>query len=290
MNISIHFKFFNALVFCCAGLVTLSAMAREVISVDLQRTHEGQPVVISALLQLSPQPNGRALLIFPGWPGIPRIETKEGVPSFYYLQEHFEKMRPALHAAGISTVTMDCPTDQWGARGPNPGACDDRYRSSEQHAKDVAAMIRQLRSSKNLEQVVIMGHSYGAISSHWLSVHLGKEDIQAVIHSATQSVAGGGAYTQYGSSMNRFQHTESKVPYFYLHHKNDLCRSTPYSYAEKHAPQGQLMTVIGGNRWAEACGKASYHSYSERTDQLAQALVLFMNKGEVTLTIKGQED
>ena len=50
------------------------------------------------------------------------------------------------------------------------------------------------------------------------------------------------------------------------------------------------MTVIGGNRWSEACGKASYHSYSERTDQLAQALVLFMNKGEVTLTIKGQED
>ena len=82
MNISIHFKFFNALVFCCAGLVTLSAMAREVISVDLQRTHEGQPVVISALLQLAPQPNGKALLIFPGWPGIPRIETKEGVPSF----------------------------------------------------------------------------------------------------------------------------------------------------------------------------------------------------------------
>jgi hypothetical protein len=50
------------------------------------------------------------------------------------------------------------------------------------------------------------------------------------------------------------------------------------------------MTVIGGNRWSEPCGKASYHSYSERTDQLAQALTLFVNKGEIMPIIKGQDD
>ena len=281
---------FRSLFFVWAILGSALAWSREVITADLARTHEGQPVVISALLQMAPQPNGRAVLIFPGWPGIPRIETKEGMPSFFYLQEHFEKMRPALHAAGISTVTVDCPTDQWGVRGPNPSACDDRYRSSEQHAKDVLELIRKLKSTKNLDQLFIMGHSYGAISSHWLSVYLSKDDIQAVIHSATQSVGGGGPYTQYASSMNRFKHAESKVPYVYLHHQNDLCRFTPYGYAEKHAPKGQLMTVIGGNRWSEPCGKASYHSYSERTDQLAQALTLFVNKGEVMPVIKGQDD
>ena len=66
--------------------------------------------------------------------------------------------------------------------------------------------------------------------------------------------------------------------------------SPPYGYAEKHAPKGQLMTVIGGNRWSDPCGKASYHSYSERTDQLAQALTLFVNKGEIMPIIKGQDD
>lgn len=70
-----------------------------------------------------------------------------------YLQAHVELMQLTLHAAGISTVTVDCPTDQWGIRGPNPSACDDNYRSS-------------------------------------------------------------------------VQHPEAKVPFVYLHHKNDLCRFT----------------------------------------------------------------
>lgn len=290
MKSKFQFRIFAALLFCLTHLGLSCALAREVLTVDLQRIHAGQAVVMSALVHIAPQPNGKALLIFPGWPGIPRIESKDGAPTFYYLQEHFEKMRPALLAAGISTVTMDCPTDQWGLRGPHPSGCDDNYRSSEQHAQDVLALIQELKKTKNLKQIFLMGHSYGAISSHWLSTHLNPDDVQAVIHSATQSVAGGGPYTAYASSMNRFKHAESKIPFVYLHHQNDLCRVTPYGYAEKHAPKGQLMTVVGGNRWTEPCGKASYHSYSERTDQLAQALSLFINTGEVTAIIKGKED
>ena len=274
------------------GSLLLSGVcaANEVISVALDRQHDAKPVVISALLQMAPQPNGKALFVFPGWPGIPRIETKDGAPAYLYLQEHVEKMRPALHAAGISIATMDCPTDQWGARGANPTACDDSYRSSELHAKDVAALLQKIKSSKALDHIVIMGHSYGAISSHWLSVWLGPQDIQGAIHSATQSVAGGGPYTAYAASMARFNHAQAKVPYLYLHHQNDLCKFTPYSHARQNAQPGMLMTVVGGNRWSDPCGKASYHSYSERTDPLAEALIAFLNRAQVTPLIQGPGD
>jgi hypothetical protein len=114
-------------------------------------------------------------------------------------------------------VTVDCPTDQWGIREPNPSACDDNYRSSVQHA-------------------------------------------------------------------------EAKVPFVYLHHKNDLCRFTPYSFVAKHAKPGQLITVLGGNRWSEVCGKASFHSYSERTAALSEALVTYLNRGEVVPVVKGSDD
>ena len=266
------------------------ANANEVIGVSLDRQLDAKPVVMSALVQMAPQPNGKVLLVFPGWPGIPRIESKDGAPAYLYLQAHVELMRPALHAAGISIATVDCPTDQWGIRGPNPTACDDSYRSSELHAKDVLALLQKIKSTKALDQVFIMGHSYGAISSHWLSVWLGPQDIQAVIHSATQSQAGGGPYTAYAASMGRFVHAQAKVPYVYLHHQNDLCRFTPYSFAAKNALPDKLMTVVGGNRWSEPCGKASYHSYSERTDPLAQALIAFINRAEVTAVIKGPGD
>jgi hypothetical protein len=272
---------------CCFFAI---ANAREVVTVELDRMSGGQPVVISALVQMAPQPNAKALFIFPGWPGIPRIEQKEGAPAFLYLQEHFEKMRPTLHAAGISTVTVDCPTDQWGSRGANPTSCSDNYRSSEQHAQDVAALIKKIKSTKGLDHIVIMGHSYGAVSSHWLSVRLSQGEVQAAIHSASQTIAGGGPYTQYASSMASFKHADAKVPFVYLHHQNDLCRFTPYSFAVKNAPKGRLITVQGGNRWSDPCGKASYHSYSDRTTQLADALVAFVNRSEVTATVKGDED
>lgn len=80
------------------------AFAGEMISVELGRGFSGKAAVLSALVRMAPQPNGKALLLFPGWPGIPRIEDRAGVPAFSYLQEHFEEMQPALHAAGISTV------------------------------------------------------------------------------------------------------------------------------------------------------------------------------------------
>ena len=122
------------------------ANANEVIGVSLDRQLDAKPVVMSALVQMAPQPNGKVLLVFPGWPGIPRIESKDGAPAYLYLQAHVELMRPSLHAAGISIATVDCPTDQWGIRGPNPTACDDAYRSSELHAKDVLALLQKIKS------------------------------------------------------------------------------------------------------------------------------------------------
>ena len=266
------------------------ALANEVLTVDLSREAGGKPVVISAWVQSPEKPNGKALLVFPGWPGIPRIEEVMGRPSFMYLQEHVQEMAPTLHAAGITTVTVDCPTDQWGARGFNPTACDDNYRSSPQHAEDVAALIAQLKSRKALQHITIMGHSYGAVSSHWLSLRLNRGEIQNAIHSASQTIAGSGPYRNYASSMSRFPHAEVSVPYVYLHHRDDLCSFTPYSYAKKHAQEGRLITVLGGNKWTAPCGKASYHGYSDRRAQLADALVALINRSEVIASVKGEQD
>lgn len=263
------------------------AVAREVISVDLGRESGGKPVVMSALVAMAPEPNGKALLLFPGWPGIPRIENRAGVPAFYYLQEHFEEMQPVLHAAGIATVTVDCPTDQWGVRAIHPTACDDNYRSSLQHAQDVAALIAKLKIEKGLHHITVMGHSYGAVSSHWLSMHLAKGEIQAAIHSSSQSEAVPGPYAIYASSVARFDHSQAKVPYVYLHHQDDLCRNTPYSYAKKYAKPDQLITVTGGNRFSAPCGKASYHGFAGRRPQVADALVAYINRGEVIPLVKG---
>ena len=88
------------------------ANANEVIGVSLDRQHDAKPVVMSALLQMAPQPNGKVLLVFPGWPGIPRIESKDGTPAYLYLQAHVELMRPALPSEVIS-LTADKYQEAW---------------------------------------------------------------------------------------------------------------------------------------------------------------------------------
>jgi hypothetical protein len=274
---------------CTAWVLAAStASAREVVEAKLPRSTEGASAAIRGLVDAAPQPKGRALLVFPGWPGIPRIEVQDGRPTFLYLQQHVQDMRHILHAAGISIVTVDCPTDQWGARGFTPTACDDRYRSSEQHAQDVSALIDRIRETQGFKSFYVMGHSYGAVSSHWLAIRLG-EALSGSIHSATQSVPGGGAFTQYAYSVADIKPSQLPKTSIYLHHRDDLCRFTPYDFAQKQAVNG-LMTVVGGNRWAEPCGKASFHSYAGRSTQVGQALVKWMNEGIITAVIKGADD
>lgn len=255
--------------------------SRQVVEALSARSKSDQKVVIRGLLDLAPQPNGNILMVFPGWPGIPRIELRNGQPAFFYLQQHVERMRPILHAAGISLLTVDCPTDQWGQRGPNPSACDDDFRSSDAYADDVRRLIEQVRSQQPVTRFFAMGHSYGAISSHWLSLRL-PDQLAGVIHSATQSIAGGGAYTGYAKSMDAFPHDQVRVPFIYLHHRDDLCRFTPYRFAQNHGSPNRLITVVGGSRWSDPCGKASYHSYDERHEAVGQALVRWINEGVVT--------
>ncbi len=257
---------------------------RQVIEAQSARSQPERPVAIRGLLDLAAQANGRVLMVFPGWPGIPRIEQRNGQPNFMYLQQHVERMRPTLHAAGISILTVDCPTDQWGQRGPSPTACDDDFRSSEAYADDVRRLIEQARSAHPLTHFYAMGHSYGAISSHWLSLRL-PDQLAGAIHSATQSVAGGGPFSAYAKSIASFPHAQVRVPTVYLHHRDDLCSFTPYSYAQRQGSPSRLMTVVGGNRWSDPCGKASYHSYDERHEALGQALIRWINEGVVTAVI-----
>ncbi len=268
------------------ALVATPCLALQVIEAPVSRP-EGQPAaVIRGLLDLAPAPNGKVLMVFPGWPGIPRIELKDGRPSWLYLQQHVQEMRPLLHQAGISVLTVDCPTDQWGQRGPSPTACDDDYRSSLQHAQDVRALIAQTRQAAALQQFYAMGHSYGAVSSHWLAIHLGAE-LAGSIHSATQSVAGGGAFTRYAATVATIAPAQLPPTSIYLHHRDDLCRFTPYAFAKKQAIHG-LMTVTGGNRWSEPCGKASFHSYAERSQEVGAALVKWLNEGVLTPLIPAE--
>ena len=263
------------------GIPNAQPVRKALVEAQISRPDSAKPVYIRGALDRAPESNAKVLLFYRGYPGIARIDGSDGQVKFLNAQEHFEEMLPVFLNAGISTVTLDCPSDQ-------QSACRAPYRSSQQHADDVKALIHVLRQM-GFNEFHLMGHSYGGVSSHWLSVRLG-DDLKSVIHSATQSGSPPLFNSDLATSMKDFQHAAVKTPALYLHHKDDLCHLTPYSYAKAHAQGNRLVTVLGGDRSGPTCGAGSYHGYVGRRAQVAEALVKWIKDGEVLPIVKGPLD
>ena len=243
-----------------------------------------EEVTQRAALFKSGKTSGIALLVFRGWPGIANLEqATDGLRSLNFMQSQVE----SFLNNGISLVVVDCPTDERAMRDRfNPMACDDGYRSSQKHAQDVIKIIAKLKEEHRLHEIYLFGHSYGTISSKWLALNLGS-DIKGSIHSAAQTVGGGGNYTAFANSAMRIDLKSIKTPMLHIHHLNDRCRITPYSTVKDYA-EGNIVTVRGGKTNGDPCGGTHYHSYEGRESEASSAIIKWIQTREV-LQFSGED-
>jgi len=242
------------------------AHADVLIEIDRGRTQgffTKKPVFQRAILVQPDKPTDIAVLHFRGYPGIARIETvwdKRIEPFMRTGQQIFTD-------EGIALVIMDCPTDQWGAPGPNPSACYDSYRSSKEHADDVRSVMAKLRSEYGISKFFVMGHSMGTISSRWLAKNLGNE-IAGSIHSSAMNVAFNGI----AGSVWHFPYDTIKTPILHVHNEKDACNGTPYSIVKAYAGEN-LMTVKGGVAQGDPCGGGHLHSHQGREELVVRSII-----------------
>lgn len=251
------------------------AVKSQLVEVDLGRT-EGffskSPVSIRALALTSAQapPSGTALLWFRGWPGVAQIKDEEDWKRRGNLNFFLRSLHIVLQE-GITLVLMDCPTDQWGVQAGQPQRCNDQYRQSTQYADDVRRVMAHLREAGGIHRFFLMGHSYGTISSRWLAIHLGDE-IQGSIHSASMTGLHRAPNSLYGTSVSRMDMGRVRSPYVFLHHAEDLCKSTGYEAIQAIAGP-RLITLTGGEPTGDVCGGTHYHSYRGIEPLAAKAVV-----------------
>ena len=197
-----------------------------------------------------------AVLLFPGYPGILRIRYEAGNIGYELAGNFLIRARRHLNNGTTFTVMVDCPVDQW-------TSCDDRYRSSEQHAEDVAEVINTLRRDFGAQQVYVVGTSYGTVSSSFLAKNLG-DKIDGAIHTATftDPRSGKGAH---GAPMRSFDWSKAKVPQLFVHHKDDPCDVTRYSSILERKGELPLITVEGSkNPRGDACQALTAHGFVGR--------------------------
>ena len=258
------------------------AQTETLIELETGRTmNDGRspvPVVQRAILTMPAAPADTALLYFRGNPGYMLLQTLED------KQRNLGwvgKGEAQLMQAGIALVQVDCPTDQLGDS-PRPPAtkCLGDYRSSQQHADDVRRLIARLRTQHGLKNFYLLGHSLGTISSRWLAINLGKDEIAGSIHSAAMNSFAPQLFDLLGNLPHEFPARSAGAPVLNVHNENDACRSTPYGYVKNYS-QDNLVTVRGGTPEGDPCGGGHLHSHQGREEVVVNAIIRWIKTKQV---------
>lgn len=220
-----------------------------------------------------------AVLLFPGYPGILRIRNEGGALSYDLAGNFLIRARRFLNTADTFTVMVDCPTDQW-------SSCDDRYRSSEQHAADVAEVIRYLKQNTGARQIYLVGTSYGTVSSAYLALRLGNA-IDGAVHTASFTDPKPSACFS-GAVMRSFDWSQIRVPQLFVHHRDDPCGMTRYQSIVERKKDAPLITVEGSvNPRGDACQAFTEHGFVGRERPVMQAIADWIAHRKLTAVVGG---
>jgi poly(3-hydroxybutyrate) depolymerase len=258
----------NLLAAICVMLFINTAKAQVPIFYEVPTGREG---VTMNIVFLNPEvPVEKVLVVVPGTPGSEGRIMIKGVGAARFVFQYTAAYANLFKDAGIALVAMGCPTDQW-----SYAQCDDSYRSSKQYVEDTSKVLELLRSKHGIKDFYLFGHSSGGISSRWLSLNM-PDQFKGVVNS---SIMNGTAGTLARSTLG-FDMSAIKIPVLNIAHEDDQCRSTPYSIVKRYS-KDNLVTVRGGGQSGDVCSGTNRHSFEGRQKGVSQAIIKWINTGEV---------
>ena len=185
------------------------------------------------------------------------------------------RIKDLMTDADIADVIVDSPSDQL------PGGMSDAFRLGSDHATDIRALTRDLKQRFPGAKIFLLGTSRGTISAAALGASLA-DVVQGVVLTSTVTNA-----DRMGSALSRFEFGSIKVPVLLVHHRDDGCRTSPYSGAERLSKRFPLVSVSGGDPpRSDACEAMSQHGYLGREAPTAQAIRNWMLGREFAREIK----
>ncbi|CAG2148563.1 hypothetical protein LMG31506_03851 [Cupriavidus yeoncheonensis] len=236
---------------------------------------------------VSKQPGSKpavAALLFPGYPGVLRVQSDAGKPTYQLRGNFLVRARRHLVSDKILTVMVDCPKARW-------ENCDDAYRTSDQHVQDMGAVIDKVKADYGVSKIYVVGTSYGTVSSAFLALRLGGR-IDGAVHTSTFTDPRFGRLA-HGMPMRDFKWTAVTVDQLFVHHKDDPCPLTQYRSIVARKGNAPLVTVQGskGAR-GEPCEAFSAHGFvgRERPVMLAISDWILERKVQETVGADSSED
>ncbi len=170
---------------------------------------------------------------------------------------------------GVSAAAVDSPSDK--------GNLNSGFRSTPEHAQDIAKVIEFLRKENPEKPVCLIGTSNGSLSATSVAALLGNQGPDCIVLTAAVSIK------PQSSLVGRFVHaftdadlTKIKVPVLIVHHKNDSCKHTPYEpmpgyvKAFPNSPKVDFITIEGGQDHSDSCNRGHHQFLGIEREVTAQ--------------------
>lgn len=252
---------YKTIIFACLLTISLVTSAEEIITLATR-----DQVTQSYLLARNPQvtPN-LIVLLFPGGQGNMKLRMQNGEIAFAYRGNFLVRSRQHFVDKGVVTAVLDAPADQ-------QQGMQDQFRMSSEHAQDITIVVNDLKTRFPNLPIYLIGTSRGTISAAYLARALGKK-INGVILSSSVYLS----HQRAGPGLSEFNFSSLNIPLLLVHHRNDGCRSTPYSSAAKLAQTYPLISVDKGlPATSEPCEAMSEHGFFGKEREVIDAIIQWM--------------
>jgi len=271
--------------FALYGLLAVLAPGDAVWADELV-TLDTRPGVTQSFLLLEPdaEPAG-VIVMFPGHEGVARFSSRDGKPGVETERGGFtasEEARTTYLENAMVVALMAAPSDR-------PDGMDTAFRSSEQHATDIAVVIDYL-NRRYRKHPYLHGHCRSSFSPASIATRLNNRGIAGLILSSPRSQGRHGAVTDYAKGV-------IDVPVLLVQHADDPCTGTPYSglgrvqkFYESSSQRVDVIVVSGGDTARTGPGSCQNgaHSFRGLQRETASAITHWIRGEEFQTRIREQ--
>ena len=181
------------------------------------------------------------------------------------------RSREYFQDKGAITAVIDAPTDH-----------KDKlygFRVTEEHAKDIGAVIKHLRGKYGLP-VWLVGTSRGTTSVANAAVRLQNEKPDGIVLTSTMLVA-----NDKGDYVLPFALDKIELPVLIAHHRKDECAKTPpgkvgdlKAALKKAKPVKVLWYEYAGNTKSKACQARHYHGFIDIEEKVVSDIMAWIKE------------
>lgn len=207
---------------------------------------------ISGLVARQPEATPKyGIAIFPGYPGILKLQVEDGKPSFGMRGNFLVRSRRWWLDGETLTVVVDAPSDEW-------TSFEQRFRQTARYGADVAALLAEVGARHGIHDWTLVGTSEGSVSAFHVARMNPKLASRLILTASLFRMNRNGP----GLSDARWDAYPGKL--LWVHHEDDPCAYTSYRDAQAFAKKtnAPLMTVRGGGPGqGAACEARTAHGF-----------------------------